>query len=360
MINQPTATSNSAERFAGVLIGTAVGDALGLPAENLSPQRVRRLWKGEWRMRFVLGRGMVSDDTEHTLLVAQALLSESTDPVRFQKILAAKLRWWFAALPAGVGLATARACLKLWLGFRPDKAAVNSAGSGPAMRSAIIGAYFADATHIHRRRTFVLASSRLTHKSWQAETAALAVAECSAYAVTTFESPGSTFIDHLRTLSRESEWQNYLHEVNQAYAESRPVQEFASKIGLSNGITGYSIHVTIIAIYSWLLHWRDFRGAVTSVLHCGGDTDTAGAIVGAIAGAVTSDANIPEVWRSRLLEWPRSTKRINEIAVRLAEQQRSGTILGPVRYFWPAIPLRNIFFLIVVLLHGARRVLPPY
>lgn len=358
MSNQPTATSNSAERFAGVLIGTAVGDALGLPAENLSPQRIRRLWKGEWKMRFVLGRGMVSDDTEHTLLVAQALLSESTDPVRFQRILAAKLRWWFAALPAGVGLATARACLKLWLGFRPDKAAVNSAGSGPAMRSAIIGAYFANSPE--KRWSFVLASSRLTHRSWQAETAALAVAECSAYAVNTSERPGSTFIDHLRTLSRESEWQNYFHEVARAYADSRPVQEFAAKIGLSNGVTGYSLHVTVIAIYSWLLHWRDFRAAVTSVLDCGGDTDTAGAIVGAIAGAVTSDGNIPDVWRSRLLEWPRSTRGIYEIADRLAKQQRSGTNFGPVRYFWPAIPVRNIFFLIIVLLHGARRVVPPY
>src|SRR5262245_41027544 len=65
--------------FEGVLLGTAVGDALGLPAENLSPQRIQRLWKNEWRMRFILDRGMISDDTEHTLMVAQALLAEPDD-----------------------------------------------------------------------------------------------------------------------------------------------------------------------------------------------------------------------------------------------------------------------------------------
>src|SRR3954464_6402545 len=91
--------------FAGVLLGTAVGDALGLPAENLSPERIRRRWKGVWRMRLVFRRGMISDDTEHTLMVAQALLAHPRDATAFQRALGWKLRWWFASLPAGVGIA---------------------------------------------------------------------------------------------------------------------------------------------------------------------------------------------------------------------------------------------------------------
>jgi hypothetical protein len=61
-------------RLTGILLGTAVGDALGLPAEGLSPRRRRRLMPGPWRHRLVFGRGMMSDDTEHTLFVAQSLL----------------------------------------------------------------------------------------------------------------------------------------------------------------------------------------------------------------------------------------------------------------------------------------------
>ena len=30
------------------------------------------------------------------------------------------------------------------------------------------------------------------------------------------------------------------------------------------------------------------------------------------------------------------------------------------RYFWPAIGLRNLVFLLVVLTHGFRRLAPPY
>jgi len=87
---------------------------------------------------------MISDDTEHTLMVAQSLLKHPDDAAAFARSLAWRLRWWFLGLPAGVGLATARACLKLWLGFPPQRSGVHSAGNGPAMRSALLGAYFFD------------------------------------------------------------------------------------------------------------------------------------------------------------------------------------------------------------------------
>jgi ADP-ribosylglycohydrolase len=59
-----------------MLLGAAVGDALGLPSEGLSRQRIKRLFPGPLRHRFFFGHGMVSDDTEHLFMVAQALLDE--------------------------------------------------------------------------------------------------------------------------------------------------------------------------------------------------------------------------------------------------------------------------------------------
>lgn len=52
------------DRLAGILLGTAAGDALGLPAEGLSPARRQLLLPGSWRHRLLFGQGMVSDDTE--------------------------------------------------------------------------------------------------------------------------------------------------------------------------------------------------------------------------------------------------------------------------------------------------------
>ena len=169
------------DRLAGILLGTAVGDSVGLPAEGLSPRRRQRLLPGPWRHRFLVGRGMISDDTEHTLMVAQSLLKHPDDAAAFGRSLAWRLRWWFLGLPAGVGLATARACLKLWLGFPPDRSGVYSAGNGPAMRSALLGAYFFDDQDMIER--FVTASTRLTHTDPRALTGALAVARLAAWAV---------------------------------------------------------------------------------------------------------------------------------------------------------------------------------
>ncbi len=347
------------EVLGGVLLGTAAGDALGLPAENLSPEQISRRWNGKWRMRFLFGRGMISDDTEHTLMVAQALLRHLDDAEEFQWALGWKFRWWFAGLPGGVGLATARACLRLWIGFPPSKAAVALAGSGPAMRSAIIGAYFADEPE--RRREFVAASSRLTHRGWKAETAALAVAECVALVVRTQLQPQIVqVLELLRGLSGEGEWQLVLSRIEPSLVVGKTVSEFVRAAGLEKGVTGYSMHVVPVAIYAWLRHPGDFRTALISALDCGGDTDTVGAILGALEGATVGKKGIPVDWVASIWEWPRSVSYIERVAARLGEQKSMQRPLGPVRYFWPGLIPRNLLFLAVVLAHGFRRLAPPY
>jgi ADP-ribosyl-[dinitrogen reductase] hydrolase len=358
-MNMPGRDQRLSDVFAGVLLGTAVGDALGLPAENLSPARIRKRWNGEWRMRLVFGRGMISDDTEHTLMVAQALLAQPTDATAFQRTIAWKFRWWFAGLPGGVGLATAKSCLKLWMGVPAGRAAVASAGSGPAMRSAIIGAYFADDEK--RRREFVAASSGLTHRGWQAETAALAVAECVALAVRSPHQPQvEETINLLKSLATQTEWQSIITQIATHLAAQRSVAEFVRALGLERGVSGYSLHVVPVAIYAWLRHPDDFRTAMISALECGGDTDTVGAILGALMCANVSEAGIPVDWRNHIWEWPRSVGFIQRVAAKLAAQRSSTVPVGPVGYFWPGVIVRNLLFLAIVVLHGFRRLAPPY
>jgi len=345
------------QAISGLLLGTAMGDALGLPAENLSPEKIRRRWRGEWKIRLFFGKGMVSDDTEHTLMVAQALLAHDNDVDSFQRALAWKLRWWFAALPGGVGLATARACIKLWLGFPLSQCGVMSAGSGPAMRSAIIGAYFAG--DAERRKSFVLASTRLTHRSWQAEAAALAVAEVAALTINGCRD-FQEILGSMSAISAEPEWRKIISVMGDSLAAGETVNGFARRLGLQRGVTGYALHVVPMAIYARLLHGDDFRAGLIAALDCGGDTDTVGAIVGALMGVSAGEAKIPGEWLNNIWEWPRSVSYIKKIAERMAEQKSSGRRVGPVNYFWPAVVMRNLFFLVVILVHGLRRLLPPY
>nr|MBA3848138.1 ADP-ribosylglycohydrolase family protein [Planctomycetota bacterium] len=62
------------DRLVGLLLGQALGDALGLPLEGLSRERVARRRAGGRVPGMLFGRLLVSDDSEHALLTAQALL----------------------------------------------------------------------------------------------------------------------------------------------------------------------------------------------------------------------------------------------------------------------------------------------
>jgi ADP-ribosyl-[dinitrogen reductase] hydrolase len=350
------------DRLAGILLGTAVGDALGLPAEGLSPRRRRRMFPGPWRYRFLPGRGMVSDDTEHTLFVGQSLLKHLDNAATFQRCLAWHLRWWFLGLPAGIGMGTIRACTKLCLGFPPTKSGVFSPGNGPAMRSALIGAYFQNDPRAIDE--FVLASTRLTHTDPRAATGALAVAHLAAWAVQHDGSqpPTIDFVANklLQIAPQDQEWNGLVNKVRTAFSAGLTVGEFAASLGLQRGVTGYAYHTVPVAVFAWMRHYGDFRSTLTAVLECGGDTDTVGAIVGALAGATVGAAAIPDEWLRGIIDWPRSIGLLRKVADRLTKQRKEGRPLGPVAYAWPAVLPRNLFFLLIVLAHGFRRLAPPY
>jgi hypothetical protein len=70
-------TENLRLAIVGCLLGTAIGDALGLPYEGLTRDRQLVLYPNIDRQRLVFGKGMISDDTEHTCLVAQALIASA-------------------------------------------------------------------------------------------------------------------------------------------------------------------------------------------------------------------------------------------------------------------------------------------
>lgn len=338
----------------GSLTGIALGDSLGLPSEGMSRARIAKRWRGELKQRLVFGRGMVSDDTEHSIFVSQALLECGGDVGIFQKLLARKLRWWFAALPAGVGLATAKAIFKLWIGIKPGRNGVFSAGNGPVMRAPILGVYFAHDTD--RRREFVRASSLLTHTDSKAFEAAIMAAEAAAFA-TTGEMREDVILRRMRDRALAPEWKESLDRIEDALTRRITVTEFATEMGFSRGVSGYAVHTMTMVLFLWLRHRGDFPTIVTEAIACGGDTDSVAAIVGGIAGAETTEFN--PVWTSRMCDHPHTMDYLVRLGSALAESA-GGHPAKPPAICGLAILPRNLIFLTVVLLHGFRRILPPY
>ena len=158
-----------------------MGDSVGLPREGLSRRRAQCFYgNSQLRQRLLFGRGMISDDTEHTCMVAQALLASGSDPDKFAESLAWRLRGWLTGLPAGVGLATLKSIARLWIGYSWRNSGVWSAGNGPAMRAPIIGVFAGDNDEL--LRTLVNRSTRMTHTDPLAEQGALLIAKAARYA----------------------------------------------------------------------------------------------------------------------------------------------------------------------------------
>jgi ADP-ribosylglycohydrolase len=287
-------------------------------------------------------------------MVAQALCTAPDDVVAFTRNFSWRLRWWLLGMPAGIGKATLRAVLKLWLGLGPNRSGVFSAGNGPAMRSAVLGVAFPE---IAKLQAFNHASTHLTHTDPKAEQGALA-ARMSARE----EIDGEKYLEQLRSILA-GQGQELLTLIVQAQASAARQEStlvFADSLGLQRGVTGYMLHTAPVVLHAWLRHPRDYRAAVQAVIACGGDTDTTAAIVGAIVGAAVGKEGIPAEWLQALAEWPRSVAWMEKLGHCLLEALSTGKPVAPPRFSLAGLMLRNGWFFLVVLAHVLRRCLPPY
>lgn len=331
----------------GVILGTMVGDTIGLPYEGLSARRVSRWAPSRLRQAFVWGRGMVSDDTEHTVIVGRALAHTHT-LADYRLALARGLRRWLRTLPGGVGLATLRALLRLNLGVPPHRSGVHSAGNGPAMRAALLGVCVPREELVQ----YVDASTTLTHTDPRAASGALAVALAAHFA--SHGQSGRALIESVAAHIDEPELRAALHSVATHTDSASGLRAYLAENNLEHGVSGFVMHTVPVALLVAATA-PSVESAVTQAVRLGGDTDSVGAITGAITGARFGADAIPADWVAGLLDWPLSVARLDALATSLHE----GTPPPPYRY--GAATLRNLLvFMPLVLAHGFRRLAPPW
>lgn len=345
---------SSVEAIEGCLLGCAVGDSIGLPYEGLSSRRARRFARLPLRHRFAFGRGMVSDDTDHSVFAAQALIRSGGEVEAFRRALAWRLRLWLLCLPAGIGWATLRSIVRLWLGF--NQSGVRSAGNGPSMRSGIIGA----ATHADsaRRRALVEGSTRLTHTDPRALAGALAVAEVTARLASgawTHQPPTAELAAVLGEVSPDPDWRACVGRIVAACDSPDPIGMAREFFGGSGGVSGFVLHSVPFALVAWHRHFGDYRATIEAVVQEGGDVDTVAAIAGAMAGAASGPSGIPPDWIEGLTDMPHGGDYVRALARRTVDDS-----VQVATHFSPMLLPRGIVFTALVLAHGFRRLAPPY
>ncbi|MFC2029701.1 ADP-ribosylglycohydrolase family protein [Chloroflexota bacterium] len=283
-------SSRMLDRARGCAIGAAVGDALGMPLEfdfARPPQRlVREMQKGR------LPAGSFTDDTEMALALAESLLCHCPlDPVD----LAERFVVWYQAGPPDVGLHTSRVLSRVASGKPWADAArsvqrgkPDSAGNGSVMRCWPVAlAHWDDLDTL-------LAGSRLqsqvTHPHPECE-AGSAFASATLFHLLRGMAPAQA----VARAQDETELPEALRSAIDA-APGRHRDELAN--------TGWVRHTLESAAWG-LLTTDSFEEAVVQVVNLGGDADTAGAVVGALAGAAYGLEAVPRRWRTALRgEWP--------------------------------------------------------
>ncbi|MFS0704110.1 ADP-ribosylglycohydrolase family protein [Cellulomonas sp. 179-A 9B4 NHS] len=133
------------ERALGCLAGVALGDALGMPVEEWTRERVAAEHGTVDRLLPGTGRGMpagrVTDDTEQTLMLVDVLLETGGRP-RADVVVRHLLAWVDAAGPradAVIGPSTAHALALLRAGADPRTTGRTGRTNGAAMRVAPVG-----------------------------------------------------------------------------------------------------------------------------------------------------------------------------------------------------------------------------
>jgi ADP-ribosylglycohydrolase len=301
----------SPDRIVGSLVGTAVGDALGMPIEGMSHSNVRTYYKGikEYRdddQRGDLDAGQWTDDTQMTFALVRAL-TEAPEPADWP---AAAAEAYVALRPRARrwGQTSTAAVDRLVDGAAPTDAGTPDRDSdGAAMRAAPLGAWWA-ATGADRAEAFAAIRPVLavTHR----HPAALAAGWGQAAAVRHClrrEGPDA--------LDREAFWTDLLdattwaeerlgddHRVSARLDRLRDVID-SFPLDLRDACDGVGVRADEAWPFACAMVARRphlLENTLLSGVNVGGDADTTGAMMGAMLGALHGWAAFPDEWRDGL------------------------------------------------------------
>ncbi|UQF80058.1 MAG: PfkB family carbohydrate kinase [Actinomyces graevenitzii] len=291
-------------RAYGALAGLALGDALGMPTQAMSPQQIQTVYgqvtglvDGDKTQPYAPGMaaGSVTDDTEQALLIASLLLKGhgsglNLDASEFSHAL---LAWEDSMIERGsldlLGPSTKAALERVRAGENPLRVGGEGTTNGAAMRVTPIGI----AASTSDRQLFadaVWSSCQVTHATRQGfQSAALVAAAVSlgidagAADVTDLLWKAVAFV---RSLPERGAWSPEPDVVAATHRALKLAAQPSSSLEWLAEQIGTSVASAQAIPMAFALLARDPSPcALLQAANLGGDTDTIGAIAGAILGA---------------------------------------------------------------------------
>ena len=310
------------EHIHGCLVGVAAGDAMGMPTSLMSRESIRETF-GEYIEDFLpapkghvihdrMEAGQITDDTQHTLLIADSIIQErGVDP----HDIAARLMKWAEDMGAFesliVGPSSLRALHRLRQGVPVEESGVTGDTNGASMRISTVGIY--GGGDLKKTVDAVADACMPTHNTSIAIAGASAVAMVIGCAVTGGIT-GSGDVDEL--ISRALEAVEPGSRKGRAWYGASIVKRTERALEIVEGSTdrgtvmnelydvvgaGVATTETVPVCLAMLkLANRDPVDAIRLATNLGGDCDTTASIVGGMCGAIAGVEAFPVEWIEKL------------------------------------------------------------
>lgn len=283
------------DRARGCLLGLAIGDAMGAPAENMTAEAIASRWG---RIDgFLTDEPAGTDDTEYAAFSALLLLEHghelTSDDVADAWI--EQLAGRTGGFP-GAGFSELGTIENLRAGLHPPASGrhLHSWSDGLAMRAAVHGIYAAGDPGEAARLAGV--DGAVSHDG---EGIHAGVAVASAVAAIMAGADPRQAAEQARAAVPADSWTARSLEAAVAFAGDVP--------GLLDAVvvrmypwTDLGPEAVALAFAAFLAEGGTFAGSVTRAVSMGRDADTTAAIAGALAGAYQGMDGIPAEWQTAI------------------------------------------------------------
>jgi ADP-ribosylglycohydrolase len=294
----------STDRALGALYGLAIGDALGMPTQELDRSRARALLGSPARFRDApadnpishsLPAGSVTDDTLQCLLIANLLIAGG-GTIEPQGLAEALLAWEREMAERGrtdlLGPSTKRALAAVAAGEDLSQTGRTGTTNGAAMRITPVG-IATPGEPLERLLAAVVAADRVTHDTDIAHAGAAAVA-----AVVSAGVGGENFEAAAPRAIRAAGQFGFADLFKEALRLDS-VDAIVDRFG-----TGVETDESVPTAFGLArLSRGDAWEACTRAAALGGDTDTIAALAGAMVGACTGLSRLP----------PEAVRKVREV-----------------------------------------------
>ncbi len=299
------------DRAMAALLGGALGDALGMPTQLLSPARIASAYGAvegfvtplaDHPVSKGLAAGTITDDTEQALLLGRLLLA-SPGAFDHRRWVAALLDWEREVKARGsydlLGPSTKRALDAINAGMSPEEAGRSGDTNGAAMRIGPVGILMPHEP-LDALVEKVAETCQATHNTSIAIASASAVAAAISFGVAggDWRTASDRAVAAARQGARHGNWTaggDIAAKIAWArdLVRGKPAPEAISLIVDLIG-TGVASQESVPAAFAVIevAGGDPWRAAVISA-NLGGDTDTIGAIATGMAGACAGMAGLP-------------------------------------------------------------------